>query len=59
VFSVLAPWWPNQESRLERNLVCQLLLRSGIYVQRSGSIAPVVTERALLTDDDDGRRVIV
>jgi hypothetical protein len=46
-FSVLAPWWPSQESP------------RGTYVQSFSSIAPAVTKRALLTDDDDGQHVIV
>jgi hypothetical protein len=37
--------------RLDRNLVCELLLPSGIYLQSFGSMAPVVTKRTLLTDD--------
>jgi hypothetical protein len=56
-FSVLAPWWPSQETRLDRNLVCELLLPSGTYVQSFGSITPAVMKHALLTDD--GRHMIV
>jgi hypothetical protein len=57
-------FWPpggqtNLRIRLDRNLVCELLLPSGTYVQSFGSIAPAVTKRTLLTDDDDGRHVIV
>jgi hypothetical protein len=43
---------------LYRNLVCELLLPSGTYVQSFGSIAPAVTKRAMLTDDDAGCYVI-
>jgi hypothetical protein len=39
--------------RLDRNLVCELHLTSDTYAQSFGSIAPAVTKRALLTDDDD------
>jgi hypothetical protein len=55
-------FWPlgaKPGIKLDRNLVCELLLPSGTYVQCFGSIAPAVTKRALLTDDDDGRHVIV
>jgi hypothetical protein len=44
--------------RLDQNLVCELLLPSGTYVQSFRSIAPAVTKRAVLMDDDDGRHVI-
>jgi hypothetical protein len=51
VFLVLAPWWPSQESDLNK-IWHQLLLPSGTYVQSFGSIALVVTKRAQLTDDN-------
>jgi hypothetical protein len=38
-----------QRTRLDRNMVCELLLPSGIVAQSFGSIVP---KRALLTDDD-------
>jgi hypothetical protein len=47
VFSVLGPWWPNEESDWT-----ELLLPSGIYVQSFGSIAPVVTKMCPANDDD-------
>jgi hypothetical protein len=43
--------------RPDRNLVYELLLPSGTYVQSFGSIAPAVTKRALLTDDERRRRM--
>jgi hypothetical protein len=45
--------------RLDRNLACELILRSGTYVQSFGSIAPAVTKRALLMDDNDQCHMIV
>jgi hypothetical protein len=56
VFSVLALWWPSQESD-DRNLACKLLLvlPSGTYVQSFRSIAPTVTKRAMIKDDDHVR----
>jgi hypothetical protein len=39
--------------RLDQNLVCELLLPSGTYVQSFGSMAPADTKRAMLTDDND------
>jgi hypothetical protein len=35
--------------RLDRNVVCELLLPSGTYVQSFVSIAPAVTKRAVLS----------
>jgi hypothetical protein len=56
VFSVLAPWWPSQESDwTEIWSVSELLLPSGTYVQNFRSIDPAVTKRAMLTDDDHVR----
>jgi hypothetical protein len=52
VFSVLAPWWPSEESDWTENWYV-----SYSYLQSFGSIAPAVTKRAVLTDDD-GRGVI-
>jgi hypothetical protein len=49
VFSVLAPWWPNEESNWTE-IWSELLLPSGTYVQCFGTIAPAVTKHALLTD---------
>jgi hypothetical protein len=45
------PLVAKQRIRLDRNLVCELLLHSGTYVQSFGSIASAaVTKRALLMD---------
>jgi hypothetical protein len=44
-------FWPPGGHTQNQNLVWELLLPSGTYVQSSGPIA--VTKRALLTDDDD------
>jgi hypothetical protein len=56
VFS-LGPLAGGQTKNL--NLDIKLLLPSGTYVQSIVPIAPAVTKRALLTDDnDDGRHVI-
>jgi hypothetical protein len=38
VFLVLAPWWPKPRIKLDRNLVCDLLLPRSTYVQSFGSI---------------------
>jgi hypothetical protein len=43
---------------LDRNLVCELLLPSGTYVQSFRSIPPAVAKRALQTDDNNGRYMI-
>jgi hypothetical protein len=52
-------WRQIQIAKTEILLVC-FKIPSGTCVQSFGSIAPAVTKRALLTDDDDnGRRVIV
>jgi hypothetical protein len=57
VFSVLAPWWPNQESDWTEVWYVSLYSYLLGHAQSFGLIAPVVTKRALLTDD--GRHVIV
>jgi hypothetical protein len=36
---IIAPWWQWPRIRLDRNLVCELLLPSSTYVQSFGSIA--------------------
>jgi hypothetical protein len=60
--SLVQELWPpggQTKNQMDRNLVCELLLPSGTYVQSFGSTAPVATKRALQTDDDDGHHVIV
>jgi hypothetical protein len=59
LFFGFGPLVAKPSIRLDRNLVRELLLPSGTYVQSFGSIAPATTKCALLTDDDDGRHVIV
>jgi hypothetical protein len=54
----LGPLVAKPRIKMDRNLGCELLLPSGTYVQSFGSIAPAVTERTLLTDDDNGRHMI-
>jgi hypothetical protein len=49
---------PGQES-YQTEIWCVQLFPLGVHVQCFRSIAPAVTKRALLAEDDDGQHVIV
>jgi hypothetical protein len=60
VFLALAPWWPTQES--DRTKIWSAVISPrGTYVpvQSFRAIAPAVTKRTLLMDNDDRQHVIV
>jgi hypothetical protein len=57
-FSVLAPWWPSQESDRTEIWSLRVISPRDTYVQNFRPIDPAVAKRALLTDDN-GQHVIV